>query len=106
MVASKHEIQAPTLTAGREQEEEFRNSPDNEEVENSTKQTNKKSPEDEIDIELFVDLVRQFPFIWNTRLRIDLKITTTRRLHGTISRSLVVSDLHSETKGSRFESGC
>ena len=110
MVASKHEIQAPTLTAGREQEEEFRSSPDNEntnkEEENSTKQTNNKSPEDEIDIELFVDLVRQFPFIWNTRLRIDLKITTTRRLHGTISRSLVVSDLHSETKGSRFESGC
>ena len=72
VVASKHEIQAPTLTAGREQEEEFRGSPDNEntneEEENSTKQTNNKSPEDELDIELFVDLVRQFPVIWNTRL--------------------------------------
>ena len=45
---SKHEIQAPTLIAGREQEEEFRGSPDNEntneEKENSTKQTNNKSP--------------------------------------------------------------
>ena len=43
VVASKHEIQAATLTAGREQEEEFRGSPDNEntneEEENSTKQT-------------------------------------------------------------------
>ena len=72
MVASKHEIQAPTLTAGREQEEEFRGSPDNEntneEEENSTKQASNKSPEDELDIELFVDLVRQFPVIWNTRL--------------------------------------
>ena len=72
MVTSEHEIQAPTLTAGREQEEEFSNSPDdentNEEEENSTKETNSKSPEDELDIELFVDLVRQFPVIWNTRL--------------------------------------
>ena len=72
VVASKHEIQAPTLTAGREQEEEFRDSPDNEntnkEEENSNKQTNNKSPEDELNIELFVDLVRQFPVTWNTRL--------------------------------------
>ena len=72
MVASNNEIQTPTLTAGREQKEEFRGSPDNEnaneEEENSTKQTNNKSPEDELDIELFVDLVRQFPVIWNTRL--------------------------------------
>ena len=63
MVASKHEILAPTLTAGREQEEEFRGSPDNEntnEEENSTKQTNNKSIEDELYNELFVDLVRQF----------------------------------------------
>ena len=70
MVASKHEILAPTLTAGREQEEEFRGSPDNEntnEEENSTKQTNNTSPEDELDIELFADLVRQFRVIWNTR---------------------------------------
>ena len=42
VVPSKHEIQAPTLTAGREQEEEFRGSPVNEntneeEEENSTK---------------------------------------------------------------------
>ena len=72
MVASNNEIQTPTLTAGREQKEEFRGSPDsentNEEEENSTKQTNNKSPEDELDIELFVDLVRQFPVIWNTGL--------------------------------------
>ena len=76
VVASEHEIQAPTLTAGREQEEEFSNSSDNEntneEEENSTKETNNKSPEDELEIELFVDLVRQFPVIclneWNTRL--------------------------------------
>ena len=71
MVASEHKIQAPTLTAGRDQEEEFSNSPDNEntneEEENSAKQTN-KSLEDELDIELFVDLVRRFPVIWNTRL--------------------------------------
>ena len=44
MVASEHEIQAPTLTAGREQEGEFSDSLDdentNEEDENSTKQTN------------------------------------------------------------------
>ena len=72
VVASKREIQAPTFTARREQEEEFRGSPDNqntyEEEENSTKQTNSKSPEDELDIELFVGLVRQFPVTWNTRL--------------------------------------
>ena len=47
VVASKHEIQAPTLTTGREQEEEFRDSPDNEntneEEENSNKQTNKQT---------------------------------------------------------------
>ena len=71
VVASEHEIQEPTLTAGKEQEEEFSDSPDdentNEEEENSTKQTN-KSPEDELDIELFVDLIRQFSVIWNTRL--------------------------------------
>ena len=71
MVASKHQIQAPTLTAGREREEEFRGSPDNEnsneEEENSTKQANNKSPEDELNIELFVDRVRKFP-VWNTRL--------------------------------------
>ena len=72
VVASKHEIQAPTLTAEREHEEEFRGSPDNEntneEEENSTKQPNDKSPGDELDIELFVDLVRQFPVNLNTRL--------------------------------------
>ena len=67
-----HEIQAPTLTVGREQEEKFSDSPDdennNEEEENSTKQRNNESPEDELDIELFVDLVHQFLVIWNTRL--------------------------------------
>ena len=72
VVASKHEIQAPILTAGREQEEELSSSPDNEntneEEENSRKETNNKYPENELDIELFVDLVRQFPVIWNTRL--------------------------------------
>ena len=72
MVASKDEIQATTLTAGREQEEESTDSPDNEntneEEKNSAKQTNNKSPEDELDIELFVDLVHQFLVIWNTRL--------------------------------------
>ena len=72
MVASEHEIQAPKSTAGRQQEEESNDSPDdentNEEEENSTKQTNNKSQENEWDIELFVDLVRQFSVIWNTRL--------------------------------------
>ena len=34
----------------------------------SARQTNKNSSEDELDIELFIDLVRQFPVIWNTRL--------------------------------------
>ena len=72
MVASEHEIQAPTLTAGREQEDEFSNSPDNEstneEEKNSTEETNNKSLEDELDIELFVNLVRRFLVIWNTRL--------------------------------------
>ena len=65
VVASEHEIQTPTLTAAREQEEEFSSSPDNEntneEEKNSTKETNNRSPEDELDIELFVDLVRRFP---------------------------------------------
>ena len=34
----------------------------------STGQTNNKSPENELDIELFIDLFHQFPVIWNTRL--------------------------------------
>ena len=72
VVASEHEIQAPTLTAERELEEEFSNNPDyentNEEEENSTKETNSKSPEDALDMKLFVDLFRQFTVIWNTRL--------------------------------------
>ena len=72
MIASEHEIQAPTLTSGRQQKDEFSDSPDdentNEEQENSTKQTNNKSQEDELDIELFVDLVHQFLVIWNTHL--------------------------------------
>ena len=34
----------------------------------SARQTNNKSPEDELDIELFIDLVRQFTVIWNTGL--------------------------------------
>ena len=72
VVASEHEIQTPKLAGERKQEEEFSDSPDNEntneEEENSTKQTNNKSPEDELDIELFVDLVRQFPVLWNTPL--------------------------------------
>ena len=86
----QHEIWAPTATAGREQEAEFSGNPDNEnnneEEENSfvansllmlqeaqnnsisSRQTNSKFPEDKLDIELFIGLVRQFPFIWNTRL--------------------------------------
>ena len=70
VVASEHESQAPTLTAGREQEEEFNGCPDNEntneEEQNSAKQTNSKSPEDELYklyIELFIDLVPQLPVI-------------------------------------------
>ena len=69
-----HEIQAPTTTAAREQEVEYSGSPDNENIneeeENSfvagsllmiqqaqnnsisTTQANRKSPEDELDIEL------------------------------------------------------
>ena len=34
----------------------------------SSRQTNSKFAEDELDTELFIDLVRQFPVIWNTRL--------------------------------------
>ena len=60
MVVSEYEIQTSTLTEGREQEEQFSDSTDNEntneEEENNTKQTNNKSLEDELDIELFVDL--------------------------------------------------
>ena len=67
-VASEHESQASTLIAGKEQEEEFSDSPHNENIneeeENSTKQTNNKFLEDELDIELFVHLVRQFPSIF------------------------------------------
>ena len=87
----QHEIQATTATAGREQEKEFSGSPDNEntnkEEENSfgtnsllmlqqaqnnsistRQQTNNKSPEDELGTELFIDVVCQFPVIWNTHL--------------------------------------
>ena len=64
VVVSEYEIQTSTLTEGREQEEQFSDSTDNEntneEEENNTKQTNNKSLEDELDIELFVDL-----FTWN-----------------------------------------
>ena len=78
----QHEIQAPATTAGREQEVEFSGSPDNEntneEEENSfvansllmlqeaqnnsisTRQTNSNFPEDKLDTELFIDLVRHF----------------------------------------------
>ena len=31
-------------------------------------QTNNKSPENELGAELFIDLVRQFPVIWNAHL--------------------------------------
>ena len=83
-------MQAPTTTAGREQVVEFNGSLDNEntigEEENSfvansllmlqhaqnnsisARQTNNKSSEDKLDIELFIDLVRHFPVIWNTGL--------------------------------------
>ena len=33
----------------------------------SARQTKNKSSEDELDIELFIDLVRQFPVIWNVK---------------------------------------
>ena len=33
-----------------------------------TGKTNNKSPENELDIELFIDMVLQFSVIWNTRL--------------------------------------
>ena len=47
----------------------------------SSRQRNSKFAEDKLDIELFIDLVRQFPVIWrNTHLN-GLKITTKRRLH-------------------------
>ena len=89
MVASEHEIQAPTLTSGGEQEEEFSDSPDNEktneEEESSAKQTNNRSPEDELDIELFIDLVREFPDIWNTRLNGFKDYNNKVTVHGTIS---------------------
>ena len=72
MAISDHEIQAPTTTEGREQQEKFNASLDNdstkEEEQNTTKQTSNKSPEDELDIELFLLLVREFPVIWNTGL--------------------------------------
>ena len=86
----QHEIQAPTTTAGREQEAEFNGSPDNEntieeeeksfvtnsllmlqQAQNnsiSARQTNNKSSVEELDIKFFIDLVRQFLVIWNTRL--------------------------------------
>ena len=34
----------------------------------SSRQTNSKFPEDKLNIELFIGLVRQFSVIWNTRL--------------------------------------
>ena len=51
----------------------------------SARQTNSKSPEDELEIELFIDLVPQFPVVLEHTLDwMDLKITTRRKLHGTI----------------------
>ena len=34
----------------------------------STRQINNRSLENELDTEIFIDLVRQFPVIWDTRL--------------------------------------
>ena len=100
-----HEIQAPTTTAAREQEVEYSGSPDNEntneEEENSfvassllmiqqaqnnsisTTQPNRKSPEDELDIELF-----KFQVIWNTRLNGFKDINMKKVAQNNISSSL------------------
>ena len=53
------------------------------------KQTNDKSPVYELDIELFVDHVRQFSVIWNTRLNGFKNYNNKKVLHGTISAVLM-----------------
>ena len=52
----------------------------------SSRQTNSKVPEDELDIELFIGVDRQFPVIWNTRLNgfKDHNKEKVAWLHGTI----------------------
>ena len=54
----------------------------------SARQTNNKSSEDELDIELFIDLVRQFPVIWNTRLNGFKDYKKTKVAWNNISSSL------------------
>ena len=97
MATSDHEIQAPITTEGREQQEKFNGSLDNEntneEEQNSTKQTNNKSPEDELDIELFLLLARQFSVIWNTRLNGFEHYNNKKVIHGTISALLEIINM-------------
>ena len=97
MATSDHEIQAPTTTEGREQQEKLNGSLDNEntneEEQNSTKQTNNKSPEDELDIELFLLLARQFSVIWNTRLNGFKYYNNKKVIHGTISALLEIINM-------------
>ena len=85
----QHETLPLTTTSARKQMKEFSSSPNNDntnkEEENSFvaisllmlqqtqnnligKKTNNRYPEDRVDIELFIDLVHQFPVIWNTCL--------------------------------------
>ena len=97
MATSDHKIEAPTTREGREQQEKFNGSLDNEntneEEQNSTKQTNKKSPEDELDIELFLLVARQFPVIWNTRLNGFKYYNNKKVIHGTVSAVLEIINM-------------
>ena len=97
MATSDHKIDAPTTREGREQQEKFNGSLDNEntneEEQNSTKQTNKKSPEDELDIELFLLVARQFPVIWNTRLNGFKYYNNKKVIHGTVSAVLEIINM-------------
>ena len=97
MATSDHEIQAPTTTEGIEQQEKFNGSLDNEntneEEQNSTKQTNNKSPEDELDIELLPLMARQFPVIWNTRLNGFKYYNNKKVIHGTVSAVLEIINM-------------
>ena len=84
MAASEHEIQAAITTAGTEKQEKFSDSLENENTnekeESSGKQTNSKSPEDKLDIELILLLVCHFLVILKIRLNglkyyINMKVT-------------------------------
>ena len=97
MATSDHKIEAPTTREGREQQEKFNGSLDNEntneEEQNSTKKTNKKSPEDELYIELFLLVARQFPVIWNTRLNGFKYYNNKKVIHGTVSAVLEIINM-------------